>query len=118
MRSSWEPVAASAYSTSSSSVASVAIRVMARTLQYDNRPRDNAERTNGKDCNARATRTCSWAVRRFTPAHVQPVGGGAALPGAGELLLVEVGEQFEVAAHACRQAAGERQQLFLQHIPF
>ena len=65
--SSCAAVAALAKSINSASDPGVAIRVNARTFEYDSSPVLNASVTAGRSRNARATRTCSHAVAGATP---------------------------------------------------
>jgi hypothetical protein len=66
----WAAVACCAQSTNVAIVVSVAILLIARTFEYDNRPAPNASTMTGKVRIARATRTCSRAVLRPIP-HCQ-----------------------------------------------
>ena len=56
-----------AHSTNIASLSSVATRHTARTFEYDNRPSANIARTTGNPSRARATFTCSRAVRSSIP---------------------------------------------------
>ncbi len=66
-RSRWLAVPANASSSRSPSVSGVAIRVIARAFAYEIRPVPKATDTCGNVGSARATRTCSRAVRRSIP---------------------------------------------------
>jgi hypothetical protein len=61
-RSSWLAVIGTASSARPSSVSGTAIRVSARTLEYDSRPAACSAVITGSTRSARATRTCSRAV--------------------------------------------------------
>ena len=66
-RSTWAVVPASAIATRLASFAGSAMRVMARTFEYDRRPRRICSETNGSATSPLATRSFSRAVRSSRP---------------------------------------------------